>query len=386
MNKTINFGAMRLKKRSIKYTETILLFFIWLVVFLSPIFVSDSTDSINWKHIVGVWIRFAPFVILSLINHFVLVPKLFYRYKTGYFVAVVLLLMALSYTFTLLPNHRLDFNQAPMEDGFLPPNDFPAPPKMRPQNSQREMPTEMRDLPPHQRPEEMPLWLNTLLIGILILGFDTGLRITFKWNKTEQEKTQLEKEKVKSELAFLKNQLSPHFFMNTLNNIHSLIDIDTEEAKESIIQLSKLMRHLLYDSDEELIPLSKEVQFIQSYVDLMKLRFTEKVKVSFAIESENNNLSIPPLLFTSLIENAFKYGVSYKQDSFIHIELSTKDQLLRFLIQNSKIDTKSSGENEASGIGLENTRKRLDLLYASNYEMNIYETVTTFSVELKLPL
>jgi LytS/YehU family sensor histidine kinase len=165
----------------------------------------------------------------------------------------------------------------------------------------------------------MPL-LNSVFIGILILGFDLGLRTSFKWSRLEQQRTQLEKENIKNELAFLRNQLSPHFFMNTLNNIHSLIDIDTEEAKESIIRLSHLMRHLLYDSEDESIPLSKEVNFIQSYVELMKLRYTDKVKVSFTVDSDTSNISIPPLLFTSLIENAFKYGVSYKQKSFINIE------------------------------------------------------------------
>ncbi len=140
-----------------------------------------------------------------------------------------------------------------------------------------------------------------------------------RWSKLEQEKTLLEKENVQNQLAFLRNQVSPHFFMNTLNNIHALIDVDTEEAKEAIIKLSKLMRHLLYDSQAELVPLAKEMEFIQSYINLMKLRFSEKVKINLSIPDQLPDKSIPPFLFTSFVENAFKHGISYQNSSFIDI-------------------------------------------------------------------
>lgn len=378
---------MKIIKRTIKQTETILLGFIWTVVFLSPLFVSESSD---WDHILNVWLRVVPFLILSLINHFVLVPRLFYQKKKEYFASVAVVLALMVGILVLAQKSELDFAKrlAPpgMEEDFGHPADFEAPPIMGPQNNFGQRPPHSQNFPPRQRPGEMPLWLNSLLVGILVIGFDTGLRISFRWNQSEQEKAKMEKEKVKSELAFLRNQLSPHFFMNTLNNIHALIDIDSDEAKEAIIRLSKLMRHLLYDSDEERIPLTKEVQFIQSYVDLMKLRFTEKVKVTFEVEGALENIQIPPLLFTSLIENAFKYGISYKHTSYVHILLGLKENELHFTIENSKFDKRNSEEEKSGGIGLENTRKRFELLYASNYNLSIKETKEVYSVHLTLPV
>ncbi|MDA3929365.1 MAG: histidine kinase [Prolixibacteraceae bacterium] len=371
--------------KKIKYTETIIFTFIWVVFFISPIVMSNIIDEINWRQIFNVWLRLSPFLLITLINQFFLIPYLFYQRKLWYFLSTLVLLVFLGTSLLLY------WKTNPIN--FVNAEKFPADREVR-----RDPPPILRfeNKPPgpdSKRPSQhlrkprmlfgawMPL-LNSVFIGILILGFDLGLRTSFKWSRLEQQRTQLEKENIKNELAFLRNQLSPHFFMNTLNNIHSLIDIDTEEAKESIIRLSHLMRHLLYDSEDESIPLSKEVNFIQSYVELMKLRYTDKVKVSFTVDSDTSNISIPPLLFTSLIENAFKYGVSYKQKSFINIELFTKEKNLYFFVQNSKTDMhKSEG-----GIGLENTRKRLDLLYARNYEMKIEDAEKSYSIHLKLPL
>ena len=380
---------MNIKLRlSSKYAETILFGFIWLLFFLSPLFITSETDSFNWNHLFQVWIRFSPFVVFSVINHFFLIPFIFHKQKLIYFSSVIVLLVVLSFTLSELKgsdNRKSEIigtrfarehNPTP-EDRPLPPPEF----RMNPNPNQRGLrPIRQQDLP-----GALPPWVNSLVTAILVIGFDIGLRTTFKWNKLEKERELADKERVKSELAFLRNQLSPHFFMNTLNNIHALIDMDRAEAKESVIRLSKLMRHLLYESEKETISLEKEIGFIQSYVDLMKLRFTEKVKVHFAVNSEVKNIQVPPLLFTSLIENAFKYGVSYQHDSFIDIQLETAANKLKFNIRNSKSDSPNRDES-TSGIGLENTRKRLDLIYQTSYRMEINETADTFSVYLELPL
>jgi LytS/YehU family sensor histidine kinase len=170
--------------------------------------------------------------------------------------------------------------------------------------------------------------------------------------------------------------------MNTLNNIHSLIDIDTEEAKESIIHLSKLMRHLLYDSEGEKIPIQKEIEFIKNYVDLMKLRYSEKVKINLELPEQIPDKTIPPLLFTSFVENAFKHGISYQDSSFIEIAfLCTKDQLI-FKVKNSA--PHNTKVNENSGIGIENSRKRLDLIYGSKYDLKIEDRAEDYSVQLSI--
>lgn len=377
-----------MKLVSSRHAESFLLGFIWMLFFISPFVISNENDSFSWSHLYITWLRFVPFLILSMVNHFVLLPWLFYTRKTFYFASAAILVALTIGSLSLLkePIDRLQtdyriemkLSERPVQkDG-----NFGPPPQRGPG---KPPPAGQRPSPHAPAPDGIPFWLNSLVISILILGFDIGLRTTFKWNKLEQDRQLADKERVKTELAFLRHQLSPHFFMNTLNNIHALIDIDTEEAKESIIRLSKLMRHILYDSEQEKISLGNEVSFIQSYIDLMKLRFTEKVKITFQADFEAGKVKIPPLLFTSLIENAFKYGVSYQQDSFISILLSVSGDELNFRIQNSKSDVPNQ-DNGSSGIGLENTRKRLDLLYSSNYKMDIVETSKTYTVHIKLPL
>ena len=228
----------------------------------------------------------------------------------------------------------------------------------------------------------MPIF-NSFIIGLLIVGFDAGFRMNFRWTRLEQERTELEKENIENQLAFLRNQVSPHFFMNTLNNIHSLIDIDTEEAKEAIIKLSKLMRHLLYDSEAEKIPLKNELDFIGSYIKLMKLRFSDKVNIELDIPDHIPQKSIPPLLFTSFVENAFKHGISYEKSSFIKIRFLFTDDRLTFKLNNSISEKKNMG---SGGIGIENSRKRLDILYGKDYQLDINETGTEYHLTLNLPL
>jgi LytS/YehU family sensor histidine kinase len=216
-----------------------------------------------------------------------------------------------------------------------------------------------------------------------MVGFDAGLQISMRWANLEQEKVNLKKESVENQLAFLKNQISPHFFMNTLNNIHALVDIDSEESKKAIIKLSNLMRHLLYDSEGKNTLISKEINFIKSYVELMKLRFSNKVKINIKIPSEIPNKTIPPLLFTSLLENAFKHGISYNKDSFINILMNFNEDQLQFSIENSNHPKK---DGNASGIGIENTKKRLSLLFKENFYFNISENKNTYKVNLNIPL
>jgi LytS/YehU family sensor histidine kinase len=172
--------------------------------------------------------------------------------------------------------------------------------------------------------------------------------------------------------------------MNTLNNIHSLVDINSEEAKEAIIKLSKMMRYLLYETETEKTTLKREIEFLESYISLMKLRFNESVIIKLNLPATIPDKSIPPFLFTSLIENAFKHGVSYKDESFINIDLTITDDHLLLVVTNSKSD--NSTADEFSGIGIDNTRKRLELLYGNNYNLDIIDEKKLFTVNLSLPI
>jgi LytS/YehU family sensor histidine kinase len=252
-----------------------------------------------------------------------------------------------------------------------------------------EMPPMRNELPmgPNQ-PGPQPfhrMIIDNALVSILVVGFNAAIKVTVIWQAEEQKNKELEKEKLQTELAFLKNQVSPHFFMNTLNNIHALIDINTEDAKESLIKLSKLMRYLLYDSETGKTTLAKEIEFIKSYVDLMKLRFTEKVSVNLAFPENVPNIEIPPMLFTSLLENAFKHGVSYQSDSFIEIIMNANKEFLFFRIINSKQKSRN-GIVEKGGIGLDNLQKRLDLIYGKDYSLVQNESEKEFEINIKLPL
>ncbi len=379
------FAFMQIDKeqKSLWVAELAILAFVWLIIFSSSIIFQDDLDNIRWDQIFKNWQRLVPFLILTLFNHFILVPLFFFRkQKLWYFISAVCVLVVFVAAISVLreppprperPNHG-EFQRKP------PPPDERAE-GFRPD---RRPPRDGRPLPPEQIPGGLPPNLNSILIAILILGFDTGLRTVFKWTKSEQEKEILEKEKVKSELAFLRNQVSPHFLMNTLNNIHALIDFDKDEAKESIIRLSKLMRHLLYDSEEEKISIKKEVEFIKNYIELMKLRFTDKVKVKLELPDVLPDQIIPPLLFTSFIENAFKHGVSYNAESFINVSLSFTDTNMKFEMQNSNFSGGIS--SRASGIGLDNIKKRLNLLYQENYKLEIFDQSDVFVINLSIPI
>ena len=222
--------------------------------------------------------------------------------------------------------------------------------------------------------------------SILISGFSLGLVMLKKHAKNEREKKELEKEKLNSELALLKNQISPHFFFNTLNNIDSLIDIDTNDAHDSIYKLSKLMRYMLYESQNELSLLNDEVNFIKNYIDLMKLRLIDKFELVVDLPKNCDALKIHPLLFIPFIENAFKHGVTYRKHSFIHVNMSVDEKHIKFSTKNSIAVKNQPEEKQFKGIGLENVKKRLALLYPGNHSLTIKESDDMFIVELDLEI
>ena len=175
--------------------------------------------------------------------------------------------------------------------------------------------------------------------------------------------------------------------MNTLNNIHALVDIDPEQAKETIVELSKMMRYVLYEGNKQRVPLGRELEFIRHYVSLMQLRYTDKVSITLDLPAEVPDRQMPPLLLITFIENAFKHGVSYQKPSFIDVKVTVDDGQLLFNCLNSKTGGQPEIDNEKQGgVGLANVRKRLELLYGHRYTLHINETPDTYHVELKFPL
>jgi LytS/YehU family sensor histidine kinase len=217
---------------------------------------------------------------------------------------------------------------------------------------------------------------------ILLLGMNLGIKLYFKSDQDAKEMQQLEKQNLEQQLEYLKCQINPHFFMNTLNNIHALVDINPEMAKSTILELSKLMRYVLYEGAKTLVPLQKDINFMRNYINLMKLRYTNKVKIDIDIPEDIPDKSIPPMLLITFVENAFKHGVSYKDSSFITIKLTCTDERLYFSCQNSK---HPESTNEQGGVGLANVKKRLELLFGDNHHLDIHDEDNTYMVNLEIP-
>ncbi|MGS0528102.1 sensor histidine kinase [Zobellia nedashkovskayae] len=205
------------------------------------------------------------------------------------------------------------------------------------------------------------------------LLFSIAIKSTKRWVQTEAQRKEAANFKLQTELQHLRYQLQPHFFFNSLNNIYSLVDISPEKAKSTIHSLGKLMRYLLYETNTELVPLSKEIEFMRKYIDLMKLRLTDKTQIESSFPLSENQIKIAPLLFISLIENAFKHGVSANKESMISIEMNVQKNVVNFTLENHNFP-KEESDKSGSGIGLQNLEKRLQLLYPNKH---------TFKKELK---
>lgn len=214
-------------------------------------------------------------------------------------------------------------------------------------------------------PRQFFIYIDILASTVPVV-FSIALKTTERWVRTETERKEAANIKLQSELQHLKYQLQPHFFFNSLNNIYSLVDISPEKAKETLHSLGKLMRYLLYDTETEKVLLQKEINFMIMYIELMKLRFSDKTQVHYSFPDDKNNISVAPLLFISLIENAFKHGISATQNSTISFTMNITDTSIQFISENRNF-AKDEKDKSGSGIGIQNLEKRLQLLYPERH-------------------
>nr|WP_246202965.1 histidine kinase [Fulvivirga lutimaris] len=200
----------------------------------------------------------------------------------------------------------------------------------------------------------------------------------------ENKKKTLENEKLAVELKYLKSQINPHFLFNTLHNLNYLTQIKSDQASEVIVMLSNIMRYMIYDSNKPSVTLRKEIDYIQDYLALEAIRLNNKFDLKFDVTEANDQLEIAPLIFIPFVENAFKHGISDKDEkSWIDIRLSTKENIMYLVVENSigeKVDM------ESSGVGLENVKKRLALGYPGKYTLDIDESEKKYHVSLTLDL
>lgn len=227
-----------------------------------------------------------------------------------------------------------------------------------------------------------------LLTVALVLGISTSVRAVQKWQKDAQLRQDLEQAKVSTELSFLKAQINPHFFFNTLNNIYALTLIDTDMAREALHKLSRMMRYVLYETHNGTTLLSKEIDFVEDYMQLMQLRLTDKVKVNFDKPCPLRDVPVAPMLLLPFVENAFKHGVSALHPSRIYVGMQQHNGTLELEVRNTVFTEKTLSLDQGNGIGLTNTRRRLDLLYPDNYTLTVTELTpeNEYSVHLSLHL
>ncbi len=216
-------------------------------------------------------------------------------------------------------------------------------------------------------------WDTTFIIGIslIVLTLSYISAAAKKMQKNQLAYEASERERVSAELSFLKAQINPHFFFNTLHTIYALMDTDQPAAKSSIYNLSHMMRYVLYDTRNDWTSLHKEIGFIEDYIALMKVRISEKVQIIFDKGHGLPDIEIAPMLFLPFIENAFKHGISAVHPSYIFIEFEMKGPALKFEVRNSLFDDLGKQLEQDKGIGIANTKRRLDLLYPGKYNLDI---------------
>jgi two-component system, LytTR family, sensor kinase len=320
-------------------------------------------------------------------NYLFLVPGLFFQKKRyRYYVAVLALVFCFYFISDFASNQVYNYiSKNENTEQFKSGN---------PERLNRSSDERLGTGPPQRettRPRVIIAVPNARIIGyasssLIMVFFSLGLRLLERQSQIGKMQEEMEKAKLNAELALLKNQISPHFFFNTLNNIYSLIGRNNEDSKNAVIKLSRLMRYVLNESGQENKPLSDEIEFMNNYIDLMKLRIGSKTRLNVNFPTRYKDLMIPHLLFVSLIENAFKYGISVQEESYVNISLECTENKILFKCENGLPESNTRTIFASSGIGLENLKKRLSLLYPEMHELEINRTRNKFEADLIIHL
>lgn len=330
----------------------------WLFLFAMPIFFMDRSNGVSWGYLLKSTSSLLFSMIVFYVNYFILIDKYLFKYKTREFLIINLILII---GVAVVAHFSYEFINSLQLDG---------PPRRKRR---------------HSPPPATHFIIRDFIFLVLVGGLSVALKMSNRWHIVQSEHERLKKDIAEAELQNLKNQISPHFLLNTLNNIYALIEFAPDKAKTAVEDLSKLLRHLLYDNNKEFVPITQEVDFIRNYVELMKMRLSDNVDLTLDIKLQHDiNTKIAPLIFISLIENAFKHGVSANKPSFIKIEIDERpDGLVDFRALNSYFP-KSSTDLSGSGIGLKQVQKRLDMFYPQKYIWNKSIVDNVYSVTLQI--
>ncbi len=324
-------------------------FLAWTLVGSAIFVLSPLSSSVVWP--TEFWIKqglmFSSLFGIFYFNYAYLIPKLLYLNKIRLFL-LLNLLGGLAYVAMLILFDDVTNMKELLHQTFRP------------------------DTPYTPRPRNYYWDISHLLIYFVSVGISTSISVIGKWQSDEKSRLELEREKTNSELTYLKAQINPHFFFNTLNNIYALTNIDVEKAKTALLKLSRMMRYVLYETERHHTLLGKELDFIRDYIELMKLRLPAKVLLDIRIPDKTEEAEIAPMLLLPFIENCFKHGISSQHESAIFVSLTKTGNSLVLETQNTVFNsTEHTPEGRTKGIGQANTMRRLELLYPGRFRLEL---------------
>lgn len=372
---------------------------IWAMLYASPVIniytrmAGNPRITFSWTEILHAWEYTSTWLVMFAIHNFLLLPLLLRKRKTGTYLCLsfLILLTGMFITYLNRPMHKNQYKTRMEAEWKADSLAYERVAAVRlgdgrycsPQNPMRRKPLDYQPIDP--LPMLGPGELVAFFGGLLLMGMNLGVKLYFMSQRDRERQKIIDQRNLEQQMEYLKYQVNPHFFMNTLNNIHALVDIDPERAKTTIVELSKMMRHILYEGSKKLIPLTREVEFLNLYVQLMRLRYTRKVHINVDVPPQLPELKLPPLMLIIFVENAFKHGISYREESFIDIKVRVENKRLLFSCCNSK-PTQVQRTNEKGGMGLQNVRQRLELLYDDDYTLDINDGEKTYEVKLDIPM
>lgn len=372
---------------------------IWAMLYASPVvniytrMAGNPRITFSWTEILHAWEYTSTWLVMFAIHNFLLLPLLLRKRKTGTYLCLsfLILLTGMFITYLNRPIHKDQYKTRMEAEWKADSLAYERVAAVRlgdgrycsPQNPMRRKPLDYQSIDP--LPMLGPGELVAFFGGLLLMGMNLGVKLYFMSQRDRERQKIIDQRNLEQQMEYLKYQVNPHFFMNTLNNIHALVDIDPERAKTTIVELSKMMRHILYEGSKKLIPLTREVEFLNLYVQLMRLRYIRKVHINVDVPPQLPELKLPPLMLIIFVENAFKHGISYREESFVDIKVRVENKRLLFSCSNSK-PTQIQRTNEKGGMGLQNVRQRLELLYDDDYTLDISDGEKTYEVKLDIPM
>lgn len=372
---------------------------IWAMLYASPVIniytrmAGNPRITFSWNEILHAWEYTSTWLVMFAIHNFLLLPILLKKRKNGTYLCLsfAILLAGMFITYLNRPMHKDQYKTRMEAEWKADSLAYERVAAVRlgdgrycsPQNPMRRKPLDYQSIDP--LPMLGPGELVAFFGGLLLMGMNLGVKLYFMSQRDRERQKIIDQRNLEQQMEYLKYQVNPHFFMNTLNNIHALVDIDPERAKTTIVELSKMMRHILYEGSKKLIPLTREVEFLNLYVQLMRLRYTRKVHINVDVPPQLPELKLPPLMLIIFVENAFKHGISYREESFVDIKVRVENKRLLFSCSNSE-PTQIQRTNEKGGMGLQNVRQRLELLYDDDYTLDISDGEKTYEVKLDIPM